>query len=608
MRPETCNSHAVACREGNLVLLKELAERSVGGARSRDNRGWTPLHEAAYSGHVDCIRFLSTLPGVDLNSRTWEGETPLFLAVKNLPHSKQAVHALLKLRAKVKLGTNEGCTPLQYAAVKGDLEVVTWLVRRGANVNQENVWRETPLHCALKRSNVDEDRRLGILKYLVKHGAKVNVCDENELTPLMLAAQKGLLEVCGFLLEQEQSLLNMRAEDGATAIMLACQAGRVEVVRLLLEAGAELDHAAQDGTMAVHLAAIAKQNCNEILKMILPGTNINKVYARNQVSDWGSPLLEKDREKGEKILSPFHLAIDWENYSALEVLVQYLDPTRFYIAIDECPVHGEYCTNFQQGRCALFRYRVKNPLAHLLSCPTLPNDTDKLLDILESNIVDKVSLPPLLSLLTGCRRVDGSLFIEGDLHRTVLRRLLMKGATFEDYFPLILLSPVSGLYALLQEGVISPLALIDMQILDNIRQLLNQGFSRGLLNTQFSVPLLSPRLLAVAHLVSECGMMNRHYLSSLHDVLWFQLTELQIPKVDILTELYTQLREPRSLQALCRRSFHSSITGVPRDTVAGLKVPTQLASYLLFSDVDISKIFSAYQKTWDLIHSVVSRV
>ena len=57
---------------------------------------------------------------VDINAKTWEGETALFLATKNLPFTTQAVHTLLKLRANVNIATNEACSALQYAAVKND--------------------------------------------------------------------------------------------------------------------------------------------------------------------------------------------------------------------------------------------------------------------------------------------------------------------------------------------------------------------------------------------------------------------------------------------------------------------------------------------------------
>ena len=53
-----------------------------------------------------------------------KGETALVLACKNLPRSKSAVHALLKLKANTNLVTNESCSALQWAAVHGDVEVL----------------------------------------------------------------------------------------------------------------------------------------------------------------------------------------------------------------------------------------------------------------------------------------------------------------------------------------------------------------------------------------------------------------------------------------------------------------------------------------------------
>ncbi len=48
------------------------------------------------------------------------------------------MHALLKLRrcVQVNLGNHEDCSPLQYAAVKGQLQVVEWLVRKRAKVSR----------------------------------------------------------------------------------------------------------------------------------------------------------------------------------------------------------------------------------------------------------------------------------------------------------------------------------------------------------------------------------------------------------------------------------------------------------------------------------------
>ena len=80
------------------------------------------------------MRLLGSEAGLDLDQRTWEGETPLLLAVRALPAARPAVHALLKLGASPNVNTNEQCSSLQYAAVKTDLTVVRWLVRDGLHI------------------------------------------------------------------------------------------------------------------------------------------------------------------------------------------------------------------------------------------------------------------------------------------------------------------------------------------------------------------------------------------------------------------------------------------------------------------------------------------
>ena len=123
VQPNSVTSASSAARLGDLERLRGFVTSA--GPEDRawlavDNRGWGPLHHAASNGHEDCVKFLGSLEMVDINARTWEGETALFLATKNLPVTAQAVHALLKLRANVNIATNEACSALQYAAVKTD--------------------------------------------------------------------------------------------------------------------------------------------------------------------------------------------------------------------------------------------------------------------------------------------------------------------------------------------------------------------------------------------------------------------------------------------------------------------------------------------------------
>lgn len=53
----TCSTVGLAAREGNVKILRKLLKkgRSVDVA---DNRGWMPIHEAAYHNSVECLQML----------------------------------------------------------------------------------------------------------------------------------------------------------------------------------------------------------------------------------------------------------------------------------------------------------------------------------------------------------------------------------------------------------------------------------------------------------------------------------------------------------------------------------------------------------------------
>ena len=109
VRPDTISRASLAARAGDLQSLREVVE-AAGPEDDRswlqvDNRGWTPLHHAAYHGHTELVRFLGQLEVVNIDGQTWEGETALLLACKNLPDTRQVVYWLLKLSAKVNLTT-----------------------------------------------------------------------------------------------------------------------------------------------------------------------------------------------------------------------------------------------------------------------------------------------------------------------------------------------------------------------------------------------------------------------------------------------------------------------------------------------------------------------
>jgi len=152
-----------AARNGDLETVKRIF-RTSRGLLVMDEQGATPVHWAAFGGHVNVLEYLLDNLGFPPNDRNRDNVTPLHWAAYN--GHRSAVDFLISRGAGIEARDSGGRTPLLVAAATGQADVVDYLIQKGADINAVASNGDTPLRVARLRG------KLEIVKMLIDHGAK----------------------------------------------------------------------------------------------------------------------------------------------------------------------------------------------------------------------------------------------------------------------------------------------------------------------------------------------------------------------------------------------------------------------------------------------------
>ena len=152
--------------------------------------------EKAGAWHVtadDQAETLKVLNHVDLPGKN--GITPLMLAQDyHLNESAELTPVLIAKGADVNRVDNEGNTALVlHTEWHCNREVIKAMLKAGYNVNARNADGNTVLHFVIK------NRSSEMAVFLIKKGADYNIANEEQVTPLQMAVERGLDEVLPFM-------------------------------------------------------------------------------------------------------------------------------------------------------------------------------------------------------------------------------------------------------------------------------------------------------------------------------------------------------------------------------------------------------------------------
>ena len=288
----------VAAAYGHLDILKCLVENGADVNAATHDKS-TPLMIASRYGHVNVVTFLIE-HGANMDLKHKTGKTALHYVVYHNNDCCDVLSCFIKNGADVNATTNDNSTPLMIASKKGLVNVVTFLIEHGANVELQDNNGETALHYAVDSCDV--------LSFLIRNGADVNSRTYYKYTPLIIASRKGLVNVVTFLIEHGAKLdlqdkegrtalhhavefdrggdscdvlsclirngadVNARTNDNSTPLMIASKKGHLNEVNFLVEHGANMGLQDKNGERALHYAV---GSCDILGCLIRNGANVN---------------------------------------------------------------------------------------------------------------------------------------------------------------------------------------------------------------------------------------------------------------------------------------------------------------------------------------------
>jgi len=139
----------------------------------------TLLLQAIDEQNLDIVKYLVD-HGVNVNlERNPHRHTPLYQAV--IKPSLEIVEYLVEHGARIDVVTRSNETILNYAIINGpsgNLPLIRYLVENlHMDINTQDKYGKTPLHNAIERGDIN------YVKYLVDHGAGLDIPDRNGITP-----------------------------------------------------------------------------------------------------------------------------------------------------------------------------------------------------------------------------------------------------------------------------------------------------------------------------------------------------------------------------------------------------------------------------------------
>jgi ankyrin repeat protein len=173
-----------AVNDNDIALVRELLsdDRDI---NAQDINDWSPLHCAAYKGHIDIALLLLRHPKIDTTLLTKDKTTAFHYMIRvsgeDTDPLEEVWEAFLGAGIDVNVRGRANETPLHEAVARRSMRGIAWLIKQFANINARNRRGETPLHYAVQQN----DR--AIITFLLENGADRHIQNSDGQTAIGVA-------------------------------------------------------------------------------------------------------------------------------------------------------------------------------------------------------------------------------------------------------------------------------------------------------------------------------------------------------------------------------------------------------------------------------------
>ncbi|XP_061191667.1 ankyrin-1-like [Saccostrea echinata] len=350
----------ITCRNGKYDTSEFLVTNYPQLIDVKDNDGNTVLHSVCVNGDRQLISFLIK-KGLDINALTNDGDSALHIACCNGKYDASEF-LVTNYPQLIDVKDNDGNTVLHSACVNGDGQLISFLIKKGLDINALTNDGDSALHIACCNDNygaceflVTNHPRLinvknnkgytvlhsacengdgQLISFLLENGLDINAQTNDGESVLYIACLCGKYDACSYLVSNYPHLIDVKNNKGYTVLHTACVNGDRQLISFLLENGLEIGALTNIGENVLHITCRnGKYDTSEFLvtnypQLIDVKDNDGNTVLHSACVNGDGQLISFLIKKGLDINaltndgdSALHIACCNDNYGACEFLV-----------------------------------------------------------------------------------------------------------------------------------------------------------------------------------------------------------------------------------------------------------------------------------------------